>query len=54
MASVSQKTRVYTDIFFQSRTVDIPQDVLDALKQFRFKNSKGTTAISGKFAHIFW
>ncbi|KIR26089.1 hypothetical protein I309_05040 [Cryptococcus deuterogattii LA55] len=31
-----------------SRTVDIPQDVLDALKQFRFKNSKGTSAISVK------
>ncbi|KAE8538236.1 hypothetical protein D1P53_005575 [Cryptococcus gattii VGV] len=47
MVSVPQKTRVYIDIFLQSRTVDIPQDVLDALKQFRFKNSKGTSAISG-------
>lgn len=52
MVSVSQKARVYIDIFLQSRTVDIPQDVLDALKQFRFKNSKGTSAISGKFAHL--
>ncbi|WVR03264.1 hypothetical protein IAU60_000255 [Kwoniella sp. DSM 27419] len=31
-----------------SRTVDIPSDVLDALKKFRFKNSKNTTAISVK------
>ncbi|WVQ85205.1 hypothetical protein IAT38_007370 [Cryptococcus sp. DSM 104549] len=29
-----------------TRTVDIPADVLDALKKFRFKNTKGNAAIS--------
>ncbi|KAI9633125.1 uncharacterized protein MKK02DRAFT_39101 [Dioszegia hungarica] len=32
----------------QSRTVDIPADVKDALKKFRFANNKGTAAISVK------
>ncbi|TYJ58628.1 hypothetical protein B9479_000463 [Cryptococcus floricola] len=31
-----------------ARTVDIPQSVLEDLKNFRFKNAKGTTAISIK------
>ena len=30
----------------QSRTVDIPQEVKDALKKFRFSRHKGTSAIS--------
>ncbi|OCF59771.1 hypothetical protein L486_02444 [Kwoniella mangroviensis CBS 10435] len=31
-----------------TRTVDIPQDVIAALKKFRFTNRKGTAAISVK------
>ncbi|ORX35030.1 hypothetical protein BD324DRAFT_633654 [Kockovaella imperatae] len=31
-----------------SRTVDIPQDVQDALKKFRFKKVKGLSALSVK------
>lgn len=30
-----------------TRTVDIPADVKEALKQFRFQKSKGNAAISG-------
>lgn len=31
-----------------TRTVDIPADVKEALKQFRFQKSKGNAAISGE------
>jgi hypothetical protein len=32
-------------------TVDIPADVKDALKKFRFKKSTSNSAISGTFLH---